>query len=91
MKRNITKEDVFEKEHIEKLMVQQELIGSEKFIEVMNLVGDKMCISKMIEALESIYPAFPSSWTLMEVKQYLENTSVKYNESIRKALDRKED
>ena len=90
MKTNITKEDIFEKEHIEKLMAQQEPKGSEKYIEVMNLVGDKMRISRMIEAFEAIYPAFPSTWTLREVKEYLQDTSVTYNERIRKALDRKE-
>ena len=79
------------KETVEIENNQKEPKGSEKYIEVMNLVGDKMRISRMIEAFEAIYPAFPSSWTLMEVKQYLEETAVKYNERIREALDKKEE
>lgn len=78
------------KKHLEELETQKRPKGSEKFIEVMNLVGDKMRISRMIEAFESIYPAFPSSWTLLEVRRYLEDTSVKYDERIRKALDKEE-
>lgn len=82
--------EVLGNEHLEELMAQQEPKDSEKFVEVMNLVGDKMRISRMIEAFEAIYPAFPSTWTLREVKEYLQDTSVNYNERIRKALDRKE-
>ena len=79
------------KEVVEIENTQKEPKGSEKYIEVMNLVGDKMRISRMIEAFEAICPAFPSTWTLREVKEYLQDTSVTYNERIRKALDRKED
>ena len=78
------------KKHLEELEAQKRPKGSEKFIEVMNLVGDKMRISRMVEAFESIYPAFPNSWTLLEVRRYLEDTSVKYDERIRKALDKGE-
>lgn len=78
------------KKHLEELEAQKRPKGSEKFIEVMNLVGDKMRISRMIEAFESICPAFSSSWTLLEVRRYLEDTSVKYDERIRKALDKDE-
>ena len=56
---------------------------SKRYYELMNLVAVHNQIIKKINALESIMSSYPSSYTLAEVKEYLVDSNLKYENLIR--------
>ena len=55
---------------------------SKKYFELMNLIGIKNQIIRRMEALEHVMEAYPSSFTLSEVKEHLMDTNLKYEKLI---------
>lgn len=56
---------------------------SKRYYELMNLVAVHNQIIKKINALGSIMSSYPSSYTLAEVKEYLVDSNLKYENLIR--------
>lgn len=85
MQRNLDQytKDLQEQERSLKMKALNEDNISKKYFELMNLIGIKNQIIRRMEALEYVMEAYPSSFTLSEVKEQLMDTDIKYEKLIR--------
>ncbi len=65
---------------------EKDLLSRCRYNAIRNAVGMSIQMSKRMEALECIMEAYPSSFTLKEVKEHLEDTILKNDKEIQEIV-----
>ena len=65
---------------------EKDLLSRYRYNAIRNAIGMNVQMSKRMEALECIMEAYPSSFTLKEVKEHLECTILKNDKEIRELV-----
>ena len=64
----------------------KDILSSRRYHDIKNAIGMEIQMSKRMEALEYIMEAYPSSYTLKEIKDQLEYVMMKNDKEIRELM-----
>ena len=65
---------------------EEDILSSLRYHDIKNIIGMEIQMQKRMEALEYIMEAYPSSYTLKEIKDQLECVLLKNDKEIRKLI-----
>lgn len=65
---------------------EKDILSNRRYHDIKNAIGMEIQMSKRMEALEYIMEAYPSSYTLKEIKDQLEYVMMKNDKEIRELI-----